>query len=438
MSVVSPDFKFEVDSEGLASRCYRSQMPSEAATYGLGDRVLIPIPPVHNGFLDCSQSFLNIAYTATITGTLPDAANAIHLSSIGAYSCISELNVLCGGRYIQQMRNHQQIMAVLFSGNLSQSACLPASATSGIPNLSIGNEHFNGATTVAGGAIALQDFSIPLVGVLSSVKHLPLWAIGEPLVIELILASDIRQMYFSGVHTTTITGGTLSLKCDYDAAYIVVNDNAIREVQDASDWSSGQIVWSDTQLQCSNNTVSVAELNAAGTTTKQTLIGGIKPRQLLAVLHSGFSATIGINDPWEGSSYWSNDLRFRLGSQEYPPRPISGVAECRQHLNDCFDQTAVPLYNSVADQSSSLSYRPFAPTVANALTDTSLGGSGYNFSKFVDTADGMDSTDKQLITEVSLLINPSTTALVPINAATIKRFGVVYSVSRDGQFSVSY
>ena len=379
MSVVSPDFKFEVDSEGLASRCYRSQMPSEAASYGLGDRVLIPIPPVHNGFLDCSQSFLNISYTATITGTLPDAANAIHLSSIGAYSCISELNVLCGGRYIQQMRNHQQIMAVLFSGNLSQSACLPASATSGIPNLSIGNEHFNGATTVAGGAIALQDFSIPLVGVLSSVKHLPLWAIGEPLVIELILASDIRQMYFSGVHTTTITGGTLSLKCDYDAAYIVVNDNAIREVQDASDWSSGQIVWSDTK-----------------------------------------------------------DLRFRLGSQEYPPRPISGVAECRQHLNDCFDQNAVPLYNSVADQSSSLSYRPFAPTVANALTDTSLGGSGYNFSKFVDTADGMDSTDKQLITEVSLLINPATTALVPVNAATIKRFGVVYSVSRDGQFSVSY
>ena len=63
MSVVSPDFKFEVDSEGLASRCYRSQMPSEAASYGLGDRVLIPIPPVHNGFLDCSQSFLNISYT---------------------------------------------------------------------------------------------------------------------------------------------------------------------------------------------------------------------------------------------------------------------------------------------------------------------------------------------------------------------------------------
>tara|TARA_R110002126_G_scaffold48182_5_gene134412 strand:- start:4018 stop:4170 length:153 start_codon:yes stop_codon:yes gene_type:complete len=50
----------------------------------------------------------------------------------------------------------------------------------------------------------------------------------------------------------------------------------------------------------------------------------------------------------------------------------------------------------------------------------------------------MDSTDKQLITEVSLLINPATTALVPVNAATIKRFGVVYSVSRDGQFSVSY
>ena len=158
MSVVSPDFKFEVDSEGLASRCYRSQMPSEAASYGLGDRVLIPIPPVHNGFLDCSQSFLNISYTAIITGTNPNAANAIHLSSIGAYSCISELNVLCGGRYIQQMRNHQQIMAVLFSGNLSQSACLPASATSGIPNLSIGNEHFNGATTVAGLASHLLEF----------------------------------------------------------------------------------------------------------------------------------------------------------------------------------------------------------------------------------------------------------------------------------------
>jgi len=67
----------------------------------------------------------------------------------------------------------------------------------------------------------------------------------------------------------------------------------------------------------------------------------------------------------------------------------------------------------------------------------SMGGAGYDFTKFVDTAEGIDTTNKQLITEVNLKANG--TATLAMNACTIKRYGVIYSISSDtGQMSVSY
>ena len=60
------------------------------------------------------------------------------------------------------------------------------------------------------------------------------------------------------------------------------------------------------------------------------------------------------------------------------------------------------------------------------------------FENFVDTAQGIDTTGKQLLTDVSLVVSPSGVTTNTIRAATYKRFAVIYSIAENGDFSVSY
>ena len=193
--------------------------------------------------------------------------------------------------------------------------------------------------------------------------------------------------------------------------------------------------WSDTQIQAVNNSVSITEQNTVAESYKQTLVGGVKPKQLLQILHGGYGQLNGNTDPWQIYNYMSNSFRLRCGSTQYPPRYIEGAAQTKNHISQCFGQDALTLYNTQSTSRTVMSSRQVSGAAAE--TYIQLGGVGYDFTKFVDTAEGIDTTNKQLITEVSL--KETSTASLPMNACTMKRYGVIYSISSDtGQMSVSY
>ena len=157
--------------------------------------------------------------------------------------------------------------------------------------------------------------------------------------------------------------------------------------------------WSDTQIHAVSNSVSISELNAPTEIFKQTLVGGVKPKQLLQVFHTAFS-NLGRGDPYSLYSYWSTEWRLRLGSQEFPPRFIKSEAESIASLQDCYNAIAVSLHNGQANvNTADGGTRP--PSTTGLTTATKTGVSGYNFTKFYDTEEGIDTVGKQLITAVS-------------------------------------
>ena len=68
-SVVSDNFIYETIDRATDSHQYRTTFLSEASSYSLGDRVVISIPPIQNGFLNLSNTYLKVDFTPTIVGT---------------------------------------------------------------------------------------------------------------------------------------------------------------------------------------------------------------------------------------------------------------------------------------------------------------------------------------------------------------------------------
>ena len=275
--LVSQEFNFEVDSEGSEGRCYRAILPSEASSYNAGERCIIEIPHTANGFMNCSNSWLNLSVEfKNLTGTGVTAeTTAIRLSNIGAYSLISQLNIVSNSTgYVQEIRNFQNVMALLLNSNTDQSASMANSVCTGVPPPDPTGLRLGIAQTIAGSAIAKQTFSIPLIGLLSSIKLLPLGFLNDNLSIEIIWASSVRNVLFSStaVASNAITGGDMTITAEYDTDLIVVSDNTMTQVRQASDINQGIMSWSDTQIHAVSNSVSIAELNAPTQIFKQTLV----------------------------------------------------------------------------------------------------------------------------------------------------------------------
>ena len=442
MSIVSQDFSFEPEEEAIIGNCYRTIIPSQQQSYQLGDRILIELPHTHQTMMNTQASWLNLILNANLTGTnVVSNTTDIHLSSIGIFSCINEINLISNSSgYIQQIRNHQQIIAFLLANNSDMSSTFASSINSGVPLTSGSNSRINDPIAIsASGGIPEQKYSIPLLGLLSdSMKQLPIGMINDNLTIEIVLCSDVRNIFFSGKSsdTTEITGGTISVTAEFDADMITLSDNSYRKVLDASKNENGIISWNSSQFHATNNTVSISNLDAGSKSIIQFEVGGVRPSQLTQIFHAGFPSALGSGDMWEFGNYQSEDFRVRLGSHVYPQQYIKNSSEFKNSVNDALSQTANTLLNQQTDfNHNKMNYRQLASTTVH--TSTLSGGVAYNWEKFYDTGQGIDHKGKQLTIEVSVQTS-GVTAINPIQACTIKRFSVLYSISPNGDFSVSY
>ena len=62
---------------------------------------------------------------------------------------------------------------------------------------------------------------------------------------------------------------------------------------------------------------------------------------------------------------------------------------------------------------------------------------GHSFKSWFDSRDGIDSSNKQMETLVSLKVG-SIAAGFDIRSCFLKRYGIIVSVSADGQMSVNH
>jgi len=446
--VVNREYRYEMDEESPESRCVRTKLQSDEDSYGFGGRCTIQVPNTANSVLNTANSWVDLSVTfSNLTGTGSAALTGLRMSNIGIYSIISEILVEQGSNLLQHTRNHQEIISILNTLNTDEAATLPNSVLAGMPNLTATRTRFGQAQTVTVDSsgisgIAKQDFSICLIGILSSVKKLPLFQLNMPLRVSLVFANNINQVLYSSLSSTvsSLTGGTCEIRAQYNAEIITLSDRAITDIKNASNINStGILAYSDTAVECVVSVVTHAEQGATSETIKTQIQGGLKPQKLLGCLLYGVPTPNGNTDAYQTLNYGSNSFQIRLGSKLHPPRAYEKAENARAAIG-VFGQTDLTLAtNQLSVAYNKNSQRQNATTVVQAIGAPLHFGvvGGHSFKSWFDSRDGIDSSNKQMETMVSLKVG-SVAASFDIRSCFLKRYGIIVSVSADGQMSVNH
>lgn len=450
-SVVSDNFIYETIDRATDSHQYRTTFLSEASSYSLGDRVVISVPPVQNGFMNLSNTYLKVDFTAdTIVGT-GLTTTGTRMSHIGINSAFSQVNLLVNGNYIQHYQHYQPIFAVNATQNTNLSASQSNSITNGMSiknsGPAVGNGNNNYLDTIGnilpttGTATAMTaakvSFAPSLLGIFSGVRHLPLSWLSSDANVEIVLTPFIQDILFNSVAAGTLTSGSATFTISLSAQIDVLSDNSLRKVQDFCDFGQGAISWSDTQQRVSLNSIPIAELNSSTSLVKSQLITGVRPRKLLSIVQAACRSnnTSGNCDRWAIVNPY-DEFQVKIGATLYPPRVMANKAEMTQHTLECFNQNSYTVYNNKLLAGLPTDNR-FQST-ATAKTRTEVNCIGIDLTQFDQQGDGLNTASASMETQGMLSLNSANTAVESYELYTIKRFGVLYSVSPEGDLSISY
>ena len=447
MSVVSKPYIYEMSEESPASRSIRTKLKSEEDSYALSQRCIIQIPNTRNAVLNCSNTWvdLDISYSG-LTGDGTSPLTGITLSSIGAYSVISEIIVEQGTNVIQHTRNHQEIMALLLLTNTDASSALPLSISAGTGPLNTSRSRVGQLQTVTGaspnGVIAKSTYSIPLIGILSSIKKLPLFQLNSPISVTLVFTDRITKILSSNLGSTVsrLTDGQATITASINADILLLSDRAIQDIMNASNiGNSGIMSWSDSAIELVKTNVSVDEQNSANENIKVQIQGGLKPKRLLSCCVFGTNIPNGNCDAYQTYNYGSGTAQIRLGNQLHPPRPYKGLGQLTQSVLSVVQQNSLPLQsNMLSTTYNTLSQRQPGPGVAEATNLIKNGVVfGLSFKSWYDSREGIDSSQQQLETMISLKTS-SSPATLSMTSNFVKRYGTIISVAEDGQMTVAY
>jgi len=485
-SVVSDNFIWERSPRALdTSTSYRTKLSSESQTYHIGDLVRIAIPPQRNGFLNCANTFLNVSVEGYISGTGlgTSAATRLRMSHIGINSAFNQVNLIGpNGQYIQQQQNYQAMYATNWAMNTSQDNQWGQSLTDGSsPPLVQGyGDKLNtvqcplvGPTSPAPSATLAYiadfrnpsgrcEYSVSLMGILSGTKHLPVCWFGSDCFVEIQLTNDLRDIYLTAETSATLSNTTiassdpLDFQFHLDCQFDVASDNSMREIQEHAGYGDGPVSWSDTQTRCSSFSIPIAELNSRVGGVKSMVINGVRPRKLLSVVQAAFTPNSrGNRDAWECCNPY-NTFQLRIGSELYPPREQEGFAQMMTGALECYNQLAITavsnritgkdtINNTGATRWGSSPRLTPSSDRTFVYEDPNRGAAGVNLANFPGLSDGLD-TSELIIQSLGDVTDKVVTdpvaypqaAVDPYQVFTIKRFGVLYSVSEQGDFTVSY
>jgi hypothetical protein len=453
-SVVSDSYIYEPKDRAPDGHSYRTNWQSEAADYELGGIIRIPISQVERGFINVENSWLNLSISdVNIAGT-GIVADAIKMSYIGGSACFDQVNLISGGSYISHQTQYQSIYALNFLNNTDVNNSLTNSITNNStkPESGANGTLFDAMegnalpVTLTGTTAAVQTgtltMSIPLMGILNGEKAIPLGLLTQESVIELYLTNDIKNIFFNAAANGTITGlGSATFTANFDAMIEVVSPNAFREIKAASGGNNGIVTWSSTEQRASSNTILQVELNSDSLMEKQMLVTGVKPRKLLSIVSGCFrDNSQGNYDKWSVVQPWdktNSGLQWAVGTMLYPPRRIANDSEILKHVQACFNQENYTTQSNRYAQTAFSNRIHSGSNAALAKTNIVRSSCGLDFTSFDKEADGVD------VSAVNILVSGNLKrGLVDSDSnysfVSVKRFGVLYSISESGDWSVSY
>ena len=459
-SLVSDNFIYEPTPRVLDGYSYKTVLSSESSSYSLGDYVRIAIPPIHNGFLNTSNSWLNITMgDVIINGTnlvqdTPDVAGVRH-SIAGIHSALDQVSIVSpNGQFLEHTPNYQSQFVMNWINNTNLANALPNSITNNTPSV---DNSFDDFTTVNGNSIQLtisgdatsasgvetEKFSPTLSCLLNGTKSLPICWFASDTHLEILITRDILSILHNSATTPSVgllTTGSATFTFELDCMIDVVSDASMTLIKKKAGYGAGPVSWSGTQQRSSVHSISTAELNTSGNNIKSTVIGGVRPRKLLSIQQSAFCIhPSGHYDRWQSVNPYSNGtFQMRIGSQLYPPRPMESASEMCQHVQKCYNQKSLTVTNNRLKDGY---YGPRFNEEGTGTIDTFRGSVGYDFTTFDSNSDGLDTTNVIIETLGGLLSpasSPADMAQFPYIVVTMKRFQVLYSVDDAGNVSVSY
>lgn len=428
---------------------YRTQWQSESESYQLGEIIRIPLSQVERGFVNVQESFLNLTIKDTALTGVGFATDKTRMSYIGGNAALDQCNLIAGGSYVQHTTQYQSIFALNFVNNTDINNSLGNSITNNTasPSTDSSDSMFGNAfpVTLTGTTAAAQSsdvtMSIPLMGILSGQKAIPLGLLTSETVIELYITNDIKNILFNSAANGTITGGTCTIKASFDALVEVVSPSAMTDIKAASSGNNGIVSWSSTEQRASSNTITFAQLNSAQLSESQYLCTGVKPRKLLSLVSGCFVANSSGNiDPWSVVSPWDESqsgIQWQLGTRLFPPRKIANRAEMVKHVSACYNQET---YSTQANRLSANNFnnRIAASALADsAKSDTVRSCFGIDLTSFDKEGDGLDCSMVNIIVGGNLKVTDDTETQ-NYQMVTVKRFGVLYSIDQSGTWAVSY
>lgn len=455
-SVVSDSYIFEPKPRAPDGYNYRTEFQTEAANYQLGGIMRIPMNQIERGFLNVENSFLNLTISdVALTGTAV-AFDGCKMSYIGGSACLDQVNLISGSAYVSQQTNYQSLFALNYVNNttidnsltnsISNNSAKPLDGSNGsLYNWVCGQPlQLTVTGTTAGTQVGTISMSIPLIGLLNGEKSIPLGMLTEETVIEIYLTNDIKNIFFNAAAGGTLTGlGSATFTASFDAMIEVVSPNAFREIKAASAGHNNIVTWSSTQQRCSANTITQAELNSTSLMEKSILVTGVKPRKLLSMVCGCFRGanSDGNYDRWAMVQPWhetNSGLQWSIGTRLFPPRRIETKSQIMKNVLACYNQESYTTQNNLFGVSSYKNRIPSTTDAASLKSTIVRSCFGLDLTSFDKEQDGVDVSDVNILCSGNLKLNDTITADSNYQLVTVKRFGVLYSISPEGSWVVSY
>jgi len=457
-------FDATTDPRAMDARVTRVKFKSQDDRVNLGSLTRVRIPNVHNGLLatDATTLSLTIPTGSEITGTGAVAPSNIRFSPFGISSAISRVTLYAGGNVIQDLQSYAEIYAMLRSASSPVSSFGYSSVTeltaggssvvNGGPGLLDGTNMSRYFTaTSATKATLAQDlhFEVPLLGLLSSSRHLPLFQLNDDLVVELTFSPNIDDFFYTKNGAgggTVFTGSTVAFtNVGMNCKLIRCSDFGCEQIRKQSGMSPTRpMSWSSISYCTDFTQVPISTLNSGAAVQTVNKVGGLKPRSLVGYMVTGFSSTNTSSQIKHACIMPAHSLQARIGGELWPPQPLQNTCQLAsgallvaggQHaltsLTNVFSRTASRMDEGNASRQLNVSGDTVTPRAV----------AGYPLCNEADQV-GLDSSGStiEMITRISKnTVAPfNGNASTPLNLFTLLKYNCVYSISMDGQFTVAH
>jgi len=457
---VTEQFDLETDPRlALSASSKRVQFAADSDEYRLGSVCEIRIPNGANTLLDPSGSTLSLEIAGGITGTAISDAS-IRMPWIGGHAAIDELSVRVGGNVVQLNPNYNVLFATLSALNRDVNSFAVSSVMDGgagggstadnefmgmLEGQNVAGK-FNYTGTDVGETKVPFKFELPLIGLLSGAsKMLPLGMLGSDVVIRIRWCPSIFDLFYvsdkSTEHSIASSNTITISKVKFNAKMVTVSDFGMQQIRKASGMSpSRPLSWSSTGWCSDFKTLPASFLNSPTPNQNTITVGGLHPRSVNGIFCTGISAAESSAQAKFELIYPGFRTQFRIHGGLYPPQQIENSANHIALAQLAAYQEGLPTLANLFSHDAS----KFDQTAAGRVRVANVAFNDEVTQRAVMglmlggvSGQGLDTSGGVIETMVTCQKVTAVDTATAIQLFTLLRYRQIYSISNDGEMTVS-